>query len=462
VYWITTASVEGVMAARLETPADLLDLAVLAESGTLSGWDQERADAIVLGAQKLVADSAVVIVSPLDADLVEFFDDSATNMAWGWCWRYQRRGADDEFLSGAVCTNWRAYDSASAYKDNCFDIYTQAAFLTLGWAGSTPVGSLSLSVEQATLIGDQTTNNQRKNCLLFASSDQQNVSIIHYARSSNDGLFKVTTPPHNILNWYDEDGELQEITWTPQENAVTEDVWSGDPADGNGYRRACLEPWSPKTWHRSTKTASFVRGHWTVSGKKLSRIPGGINVVYDWYLEAFYRFTGGWPSYTKYVGAKLIRGSDYSHSAATNEYEHLIVSDCPGVAWLVGDKQFATEYSFSGCVETSLDSQWWANCVYEYDVQPVNCTAGLNTSPRDIPVPGKVVVNGTEYDLGDTIRDQVLSVLAAMKTYNWQTGSWYAHAADGYNHRTIVRGVPVPDGVDADAADLLCRWIGAA
>jgi hypothetical protein len=446
------------MAARLETPEDLAALASLAESGTLSGWDQEMADATVLGAQKLVPDSEVVLVAQSDPSLVGFFDQLAINMAWGWCWRYQRRGASDQFLCGAVCTNWRPYNPASEYRANCFDIYTQAAFLTISWAGASPVGAVSLNAEHRTLLGDQVTSLVRKNVLAFANTDQSGIYITHYGRSSTDGLFTITTPPHNILNWYDEDGGLKTITWTPQSLPVTESVYSGDPSLF-GYWRACYNPFSPKTWHLSYKTAAVVRGHWTVGGKKLNRYGNGLNAQYDWYLEAVFAYMSG---LTYMVTGKMVRGQSYSYSTIATEYEHLVVSDCPGVAWMVGDAQYLTAYAYAGCIQYTTPGLFYTNCIWDYDISPVNCLSGLNTSPRSIPVTGKVVVNGVELGLSDTVRAELLTLLGNMRTSGVQVGVWNAHAADGYNSRTIVKGTAVPVGLDATAAAGFFRWIGAS
>lgn len=138
VYWLTWASSAGILAARLSTPPAGSRLLREIQEGAYTGQDAEIADTMILGTQSLAlvdGDPDIVELIPAsDTDLVEFYADYAATMAWGWCWRHQRRGASDEHQCGAVCTNYRAIDPTNvSARYVSFDIVTRLATLTISW-----------------------------------------------------------------------------------------------------------------------------------------------------------------------------------------------------------------------------------------------------------------------------------------------------------------------------------------
>jgi hypothetical protein len=470
VYWLTKASSAGIFAARLSTPVSMADVAALAESGTLSGWDQERADAWVLGMQELADGPDIVeLVASADTDLTEFYADYKANLVWGWCWRYQSRGAADEHISGALSTNYRARNTTSpAYRYVSFDCYTQLAKLDISWALERPSGNITLEAEHAFWMGDQTGLSVPTNKLLFVTGDQQNIEF-RLANRSQTGAFSTTDPPYHVAAWYDESGARKDITWNPSSifpDLPAETSTTVSPS-GAGYDPLgawtlpyfpiyTFSPYNITRYEGEKKISAWERGYYSVGGIRLNRKQCGLR---EWYSVDL-TITGG--PYPDPFPTTFRHQYEYSNQAESYLYEHCVLSDVPGVAWLVAQDETFT-YSYHDCAEsdsvngtsgapTEAGKRWYVNeldpCVNDY-------------FDGTSPIQGLAVVDGVSYNLTELISDSILSVIDTTFYYA-PTKALTMPAADGYGPRSNVKGASLPAGLDIDGAALAGRWIGAA
>lgn len=117
VYWLAnwgrrSTTMLGVKLAKLEIPEAYQGVADNLAAGLYTGGHEALAEATVLGSLTLSSvvdpDNRVVVFAPTDTDFTDIYEGifgafgGAGEQDWGWCGRYQKRGAIDEHLCGAV------------------------------------------------------------------------------------------------------------------------------------------------------------------------------------------------------------------------------------------------------------------------------------------------------------------------------------------------------------------------
>jgi hypothetical protein len=452
----------------------MADVAVLAESGTLSGWDQERADAWVLGMQDLATGPDIVeLVASTDTSLVEFFSDLKINLFWGWCWRYQARGASDEYVSGAVSTNYRARDTTSVfYRYESTDVITQLAMLSISWAAERPTGNLTLGPEHLYYMGDQIGSSVPTNRLLFVVNNQTQIRW-KLSNTSTDSIWDMTDPPHHVLSWYDETGARKDIAWNPSSLGPYSDgdpittttvVPSGSGYDPNGawgfayFPIYTFAPYSITHYEGEKLIGAWERGYYSVDGIRLDRKIVGQRERYSVDLS----ISGG--PYPAPFPTSIRHQYEFESQLTSYPYEFCVLSDVPGVVWLVAEDETIV-YSKHDCSEsgsvskleggsdTDAGKNWYVS-----DIDPCVNDPYINGT---VPVQGLAIVNNGTYELPEAISDAMITVIKTTHPVN-QTKTLAMPAADGYYDHSNIKGCDLPDGLDADGAALAGRWIGAA
>ena len=118
-YWMTRCAASGLLVAKMTVPAAYTDLAVLADSGTLSALGQRIADATILSVLELAKTGSTPIqyslihYSSTDWQNVYGSDNKFVEKFWGWAWKYQNRKRNDEFVPGAVIVTHKYTPSSS-------------------------------------------------------------------------------------------------------------------------------------------------------------------------------------------------------------------------------------------------------------------------------------------------------------------------------------------------------------
>lgn len=105
---MTRCADSGLRVAKMQVPEAYADLALLADSGTLNAFGQRIADAIILSVLELAKSGSTPIqyqiINFTSADWQKVYgsNNDFVEKFWGWSWKYQNRGEDDELVPGAV------------------------------------------------------------------------------------------------------------------------------------------------------------------------------------------------------------------------------------------------------------------------------------------------------------------------------------------------------------------------
>lgn len=218
VYWLCNAGQGlGLKMSRLVVPEEMAAVAAAVNAGDYPADLRTLAEAVVLASLTLADPvDSVTVLAPYSSPFVDVYASSHANQHWGWCWRYQRRGAADEHVCGAVVNTRRVTTPSAPFKylqfrESVLDITFDedgrpAATITQTASGYVQPISSADSVYALTKSG---TYNQLQ-------------TYIH-----NTAAWTLTEPPgntteHGILaSCYGPDGDVQRLEITGRFDSYT-------------------------------------------------------------------------------------------------------------------------------------------------------------------------------------------------------------------------------------------------
>lgn len=210
-YWSWKVRSTGISAIKLVPHEFCVPLSAWCESGAVSGQARELADAWVLGTASPEKDEngEFVVHSVLSAGAMSgIYADSCYPYRWGFCGRYQRRGAPDEHQGGCACVALRVYEEDDP---NGWRFRSRQVEIDLSVNGGVPSASLS--------IGASVTWSIAGTGCRWIEVDRQYACWVHIPPLSNAPTYYGVGAP--MAAWYRPDGALDVAEWEPpQENSA--------------------------------------------------------------------------------------------------------------------------------------------------------------------------------------------------------------------------------------------------
>jgi hypothetical protein len=357
-YWIVYAARTGVYAVRLglEEQYAFLDAAARNAAGE-STFLRNVADAIVL-ASALPTGDVVTLVPYLDASLESVYIDSVSgsslnSLAWGWCWKWQTRTGPDEFSPGAVIVTHASYGISTDWR-----IFSRKSQMTFGW--DTDENGQEVPTATITNAGEWRFAPGAASSRILTCDNALTYWRLYPPPSS--GGFSLAEDG-TILAWYNPDGSEGSVEYKGSKNTsasggMTDESW----ADITSAMNACAGGSSSES---ASSYSNYTAAVWSISSVWSDSISGAgtgsyaaqISSAADGPNEPFaygvnpsrfrqcdgsqlldYFWTDGRPDpnagWIQY-GSVSTFASNTSTSTGSNAAQHLLIGQCPAVAWYI-------------------------------------------------------------------------------------------------------------------------------
>jgi hypothetical protein len=353
-YYAVNTSVHGVFAVKLALDAKHTCLSHAdSGSGGQGGMLRDIAEAVILANLTPTGD-VITLLEDDDPGLQEAYWWDGWNLdaiAWGWCWRWQRRGMPDEHISEAVRVGYYKTGLGTAYR-----VYSRLCRLTFTW-GTDLNGSETL--DSATITNEQEWEFVPSSAyrLCVASTTQTTWVLINPPSWSGvleeDGV---------ILSWFTSDGAQQYLEYNGSAYAYNlPDLDQGDFEAAIYEVTACA---GNTTSISQTASSSSTSPCWAIRGKTITAFESSSAENWAFSLEA--DITGAKtplgfaynPSQFAQCGGGQINGyfwndgrpnvnvgwaqtgtvetvSTYSVVAKDAGVQHIVIGESVGVLWVV-------------------------------------------------------------------------------------------------------------------------------
>jgi hypothetical protein len=448
VYWLcNVGNGIGLKMSRLDVPEAMAPVAAKVQSGVYPAALAKLAEATVLGALTLASpEDTVTVLLHTELPFSDVYAASQVQQHWGWCWRYQMRGADDEHDCGAVVLTRRfqAYTAGGNPYGRTLKFMEWVLDITFtdGRPNATLEKTLDSYVQPTNMLGDRV--------FFISKSSTNNVLRTFIYNTSTWNLVEPVgnTEDHGVLaSCYGYDGAIDHLEVVGR--YIDEVEIYGTP-DSLNYCGSTYTAQDTTLGEKNYPTFAFAGE--TIDGSE--RI-GYIDKVDNYSVSC------------NDDDETIVNGYG-THSEVSNTKGIDVVVGGPGLVFFIGPTQNYT-----------LDRQWtlswsYAVCLCDWSVYNVSARHAIDEARHEGELISTSTENDPPLDLVVCVHDRhttksntsasyiyLTDFLATASTaQNGTRTKAYDTLAISYHGELDIVGDLYPAGMDADGAEIDGRFCG--